>query len=112
MYEFKGVIGRVDNGFFEMSLQERIKDFERYMSIREFFNNRFNYFERVTFGNGFAPDMTYIKAKIEKDRLAIYPATETIKLSEVKKFLDSGFNVLFMKAKDFKDFKKDYEKEA
>lgn len=69
------------------------------------------YFEQVLFGRNYMPTMSYLKEKIAKDKVVIFPISSTIYLDEVKNYLDMGFTVWFMKAKEFRDFKKDYEKE-
>lgn len=67
------------------------------------------HFEKIYWGNSFDTTMVYLKDKIAEGKTVIFPVSSVIYLDEVKNYLDMGFTVWFMKARDFSNFKKDYK---
>ena len=48
------------------------------------------------------------RKQIELNKLVVFPISNTDFMDKVKNYLELGFTVWFMKAKDYKQFKKDY----
>ena len=83
----------------------------RAYTTKDFFNRRFlsnACIEVVYYGNNYKPNMVYIKEKIAKDKLVIFPVSSVIFMDEVLRYLELGFTVWFMRAKEYSQFKKDY----
>jgi hypothetical protein len=110
-YEVKGFYNR---GYevIEHNLLEVLKKTNyRAYTTKDFFNRRFlssACIETVYYGNNYKPNMVYIQEKIARDKLVIFPVSSVIFMDEVFRYLEMGFIVWFMKAKDYKQFKKDY----
>ena len=110
------------NGFYmypsyelsDRSFLEVLKDSNyRGHTTKDFFNRHFlrnACIEAVYYGNNYKPNMVYIKEKIEKDKLVLFPVSRVIYMDEVLRYLELGFTVWFMQAKEYKQFKKDYTK--
>ena len=114
-YNVYAFIGQYDyhGKVHEFSLKNKIKDcfYQHYTTKDLWEGNALNnpFFEKVYWGNSFDTTMVYLKDKIAEGKTVIFPVSSVIYLDEVKNYLDMGFTVWFMKAKDFRDFKKDYK---
>ena len=83
----------------------------RCYTTKDFFNKHFlsnACIEAVYYGNNYRPNMVYIKEKIVRDKLVIIPVSSTVYMDEVLHYLELGFIVWFMQAKEYKQFKKEY----
>lgn len=100
--------------FNEISLEEGLKPISYHgyttKDLWEGYVIRHSSFEKVYWGNGFATTLPYLKDKIAEGKTVIFPVSSAVYLDEVKNYLAMGFTVWFMKAKEFRDFKKDYKK--
>ena len=61
--------------------------------------------------NNFTPEEKSIEEihKMIAEGFAFFPINEGTKASEIKNYIKMGFNVAFLRAGDFKRFKKDYK---
>ena len=61
--------------------------------------------------NDFTPEEKSIEDihKMIGEGFAFFPVNEGTKASEIKNYIEMGFNVAFLRASDFKKFKKDYK---
>lgn len=77
---------------------------ERYSgTVKDFFNDRGLYFE------GREMSVSDIRDNISRGFVVI-AISSTMNLREVKDYVKGGFNVLFMRSKDFNAMKKEYTK--
>jgi hypothetical protein len=110
-YEVKGFYKYHSFEVVEHNLLEVLKKTNyRAYTTKDFFNRVFignTYFEVVYCGDNL-PNMAYIKEKIAKDKLVIFPVSSVVYMDEIFRYLELGFTVWFMRAKDYKQFKKDY----
>ena len=79
-------------------------------TTKDFFNRGFlsEACIEVVYYNDSLPTMVDIQKKILNEKLVIFPVSSVIFMDEVLRYLELGFTVWFMKAKDYKQFKKDY----
>lgn len=61
--------------------------------------------------NDFTPEEKSIEEihKMIAEGFAFFPINEGTRASEIKNYMEMGFNVAFLRAGDFKKFKKDYK---
>lgn len=61
--------------------------------------------------NDFTPEEKSIEDifKMIASGFAFFPVNEGTKASDIKRYIEMGFNVAFLRAGDFKKFKKDYK---
>ena len=61
--------------------------------------------------NGFTPEEKSIEEiyRMIAEGFAFFPINEGTRASDIKSYIEMGFKVAFLRAGDFKKFKKDYE---
>lgn len=61
--------------------------------------------------NDFTPEEKSIEDihKMIAEGFALFPVNEGTRASDIKNYIEMGFNVAFLRAGDFKKFKKDYK---
>lgn len=114
-YEVKGFYKYHSFEVVEHNLLEVLKKTNyRAYTTKDFFNRAFlsTACIEVVYCNDNLPTMAYIKEKIAKDKLVIFPVSSVIFMDDVFRYLELGFTVWFMRAKEFNQFKKDYALEA
>lgn len=113
-YEVKGFFVYPGYELTDKSFLEVLKDSNyRGYTTKDFFNEHFlsnACIEAVYYGRNYKPNMVYIKEKIEKDKLVLFPVSSNVYMDEVLRYLELGFTVWFMQAKEYNQFKIDYAK--
>ena len=111
-YEVKGFYKYHSYELTEKSFLEVLKKSSYGNSTtKDFFNRQFlseACIEVVYYGNNYKPNMVYIQEKIARDKLVIFPVSKIVYMDEVLHYLELGFTVWFMRAKEYSQFKKDY----